>query len=187
MKIYKILLLGLALLFAAQTGWAQTSKREQRKIEKAEKQRLKEEERQRNRDMVLNLVKDQTYVLEATTLAGRYGQLFPASPTTNFIKVEGDQIIIQTANNVGIGYNGLGGITISGNIREYQVNQDKGGASVFIRFYDPLLGLSTLNLSVQESGYARATVLGNWGGRVTFQGQFVALEESRVFKGRTII
>lgn len=187
MKLHKILLLGLVLFFAVQPGWAQTSKREQRKIEKAEKQRLKEEERQRSRDLVLSLVKDQAYVLEATTLTGRYGQIYQASPNTNFVKVEGEQIIIQTANNFGVGYNGLGGITINGTIKEYQVDQEKGGVSVFIRFHDPVLGLSTLNLSVQDSGNARATVLGNWGGRVTFQGQFVPLEESRVYKGRTII
>ncbi|WP_224997187.1 DUF4251 domain-containing protein [Cesiribacter sp. SM1] len=187
MKIFKIVLLGLALVFAAQAGWAQTSSREQKKIEKAERKRLKEEEERKNHELLVSLVKDQTYVLEATTLAGRYGYQYQVSPNTNFIMVEGDQVIVQTANNHGVGYNGLGGITINGTIRDYEVHNEKNGVSVMIRFQDPVLGLSTLNLSVQANGYARATVLGNWGARATFQGQFSDLEESRIFKGRPII
>jgi hypothetical protein len=187
MKIFRILLLGLVMVFAVQAGWAQTSSREQRKIEKAEKKRLKEEEQRKNHELVISLVKDKTYVLEATTLSGRYGYQYQVSPTTNFVKIEGDQIVVQTANNFGIGYNGLGGITINGTIRDYQITNEKNGVTVFIRFADPVMGMSTLNMSIQESGYARATVLGNWGARATFQGQFTDLEESRVYKGRSII
>lgn len=155
-------------------------------MERAEKERLKHEERIRTRELVNGLVKDQTYVLEATSLMGRYNQVF-VSPSTNFVSVVGDKITLQTANHFAIGYNGLGGITVNGIIRDYQINEGKKGISVFIQFSDPLLGFSTLNLDVQDGGFARARVQDNWGGRVIFQGQLVPVEESRVFKGTAIM
>ena len=186
MKHYKILLLSLALLFATQTAWAQTTKKEQRKIERAEKKRLKEEARLRKQEMMLDLVKDQTYVLEANTLRGRYHQI-QVNPSTNFVQVRGNQVIIQTANDFRVGYNGLGGITINGTIRDYRIFEEKNGLRVFIQFTDPVLGLSSLSLNIQNSGLAEAMVQGNWGSRAIFQGQFLSPEDSRVFKGQSII
>lgn len=187
MNYYKILLLGLVLLFSVPTAWAQTDKKEQRKIERAEKIRLKEEHRKKNQELLMELVKEQNYVLEATTVAGRYGNIRQVNPSTNFIMVEGNRIIVQTANNFNIGYNGLGGITINGTIRDYQISKDKHGVSVAIQFSDPVIGFSTLNLEVQENGNARASILGNWGGRASFQGNFVPMENARVFQGRPLI
>lgn len=186
MKVYRILFLALTLLLSIQTTWAQSDIQDQRKIEKAERKRLKEEERQKSREMAMALVKEKAYVLEATTLAGRYRQ-YQVSPSTNFVKVEGDQIIIQTGDDFRMGYNGLGGITIHGTIGDYEISEGKNGATVNIRFSDPVLGHSTLNMSIQGNGQARATVLGNWGGRATFHGQLVPLEDARVYKGQSII
>ncbi len=186
MKIYKILLLVLVLLFTIQTGWAQSDRKEQRKIERAEKKRLKEEERIKNQELVLALMKDRAYVLEATTLMGRNRQV-RVSPSTNFVKIEGNQVVVQTANDFSVGYNGLGGITINGTIRDYQIREEKNGVAVYIQFSDPVLGHSILNLNVHGNGNASATVLGNWGGRATFQGELVPLEEARVYKGQPII
>lgn len=186
MKAYKILFLVLVLILSAQTTWAQSDLQDQRKIEKAEKKRLKEEERQKSQELAMALAKEKAYVLEATTLTGRYRQ-YQVSPSTNFVKIEGDQIVVQTADNFRIGYNGLGGVTINGTIHDYEVTESKNGVMVNIRFSDPVLGHSTLNMSIYGNGQARATVLGNWGGRATFHGQLISLEEARVYKGQSII
>jgi hypothetical protein len=45
------------------------------------------------------------------------------------------------------------------------------------------LGIVDIFLSVTGDGNGRVTVSGNWGDRITFQGKFVSLEESSVFKG----
>lgn len=188
MKIYKILLIVLAFLFSVDAGMAQSGSREQRKTEKAEKKRLKEEERKENLERVLNLVEDQSFVVEAHSISGRSMNTFQVSPATNFVMVEGGQIIVQTANNFSFGYNGLGGITIKGNIRNYEIlSVKKNHVRVQINFSDPVLGFSSVNLDIQENGFARAMLRDNWGRRVNFQGQFVSLENSRVFEGRPII
>ena len=192
MNPFKIILLAVFFLFSVDASVAQTERsdrKEQRKLERAEKKRLKEEERQRNKEKVAALVQDQSFVLEANTIYGRYMTPYHVVPTTNFVKIEGNQVVIQTANNFGLGYNGLGGITINGTILDYQVktSEKRGGASVFIKFTSPVLGHSVLNLNVQKDGSARAMVVDNWGGRFSFQGQFLSPEESTIFKGRSII
>lgn len=185
MKIYRVLLIGFIFFFGVQTTWAQSGKREQRKIERAEKKRLKEEERRKSQELLMDLVKDQSFVLEASTLTGRYNQRM-VNPSTNFVKVEGNQVLVQTAFNAGMGYNGLGGVTVRGTIKDYQVTERKGGVTVFIQFSDPVLGLSSLNLNLQSNGNATALV-SNWGNRATFQGQVVPAELARVYRGLPLI
>lgn len=188
MKPIKILLLVMAFFFSFDSVMAQSDKKEQRKMERAERKIQKAEEKKRKQEFVLELVKDQNFVIEANTVSGRYVSRFAVHPGTNFVKIEGDRVTVQTANNWGFGYNGLGGITINGNIKDYKViTNKKNNTSVLIEFTSPLFGLSTLNLHFQESGFASAMMVDNWGRRVTFQGQFFPLEDSRIFEGRPII
>lgn len=188
MNPIKILLLAMVFFFSVDVSMAQTDRKEQRKMERAEKKRLKQEEKQRIKELIFESVEEQAFVLEANTLSGRYVTLPAVSPLTNFVKINGNRVVVQTANNWGFGYNGLGGITINGIIREYEViaNNEKS-VTVLIRFADPVLGSSTLNLNVQANGMARAMVVDNWGRRATFQGQLVPLENARIFQGRSII
>jgi hypothetical protein len=189
MKILKILLVVFISLFYTGTAMAQSDKKEQRKIERAEKKRLKEEVRKKNLEQLQALVEDQTYVLESTSIFGRNMNRYEVSPNTNFVKIEGDQLTVQTASIFHFGYNGLGGITINGNIQEYKIYRAKknNSISVLIQFTSPVLGHSSLSFDIQPNGTARAMLRDNWGGRVTFQGQMVDLESSRVFKGMSII
>lgn len=189
MNPFKIILLIGVFLFSVEAGMAQSEKKEQRKIERAEKKRLKEEARKQNLEQLQALVEDQTYVLESNAIFGRNMNRYEVSPNTNFVKIEGDQLTVQTASNFHFGYNGLGGITINGSIQEYKIYSAKknNSISVLIQFTSPVLGHSSLTLDIQPNGTARAMVRDNWGGRVTFQGQMVDLENSRVFKGMSII
>lgn len=55
-----------------------------------------------------------------------YGEMafknsYPVSPTTNFVMVEGDKLTLQLGFTGRIGANGLGGITIEGNISSYDI------------------------------------------------------------------
>lgn len=189
MNLFKILLLLGVFFFSVEAGMAQTDKKEQRKIEKAEKKRLKEEERAREQELLRSLVEEQTFVIEATTIFGRYHNRYEVMPNTNFVKVEGNRVTVQTANSFLIGYNGLGGITINGTIRDYQVRPSKGNnsLSVIIHFSSPVTGHTTLTLNLQAGGLSTAMIVDNWGGRATFQGQLVDLENSRIFEGRPVI
>lgn len=189
MNPFKIFLLLGVFLFTVETGMAQSDKKEQRKIERAEKKRLKKEERARKQEKLVSMVQDQTLVLEATTIFGRYMDRYEVMPNTNFVKIEGDRVTIQTANNFHVGYNGLGGITINGTIRDYLVktSKDNSSVSVVIQFTSPVMGHSTLNLNLQPGGLSTAMVVDSRGGRATFQGQVFDLEDSRVYEGMSIM
>lgn len=191
MNPFKIFLLAIMFFFSVDAAMAQSdklSKKEQRKLERAEKKRLKNEERQRQQEQLMSLVEEQNFVLEATTIFGRYNDRYEVMPNTNFVKVDGNKVTVQTSNNFHVGYNGLGGITINGTITDYKIMPSKNNTvSVLIYFNSPVLGHSSLNLNISADGLARAMVVDNRGGRATFQGQMFDLENSRIFEGRSII
>lgn len=58
------------------------------------------------------MVHDQDFVLEAYTLFGRNNTKIDVSPNTNFIKIYGDRLTVQTGNNFVLSFNCLGGVII---------------------------------------------------------------------------
>ncbi|CAN5553068.1 DUF4251 domain-containing protein [soil metagenome] len=185
MKRLIIYILVLIFIFSAGIGMAQAGEKEDRKVKRAEKMRLKEEEANLNQEKFLSLVNDQDFVLETYALFGRYNSRIGVSPNTNFISIHGDQLTLQTGNGITHGYNGVGGITINGRITNYKVKTSKNNKnlSVMVQYTSPALGHSTLNLNIQSNGSARAFVTDNWGGRATFQGEIVSPENARIYKG----
>ncbi len=191
MNLYIIILFAFALFTFVPEGMAQTGRlenKEQRKTERAERKREKEKELKRRHEVLKDLVQEQKFVLEASTIFGRYMHPYQVQPNTNFVKVDGERVTVQTSNNHSFGYNGLGGITLHGIISDYKVISKKGnGVSVLINFTNPAIGYSTLNLDLSTGGAARALFIDNWGRRITFQGQLDGLESTRVFEGTPII
>jgi len=53
-------------------------------------------------------------------------------PTINFVRVAGEETIIQLGVHGFIGYNGLGGITLEGMITDYLFKKDED--SILIRY-----------------------------------------------------
>lgn len=188
MNRFKILLIIMVFFFSVDASMAQTDRKEQRKTERAEKKRLKEEARQERMSLIKEITEERSFVLEAHSISGRRGMTYQVSPVTNFVMVEGNQVVIQTGNNFGFGYNGVGGITVQGDIKDYEIiSRKKNSVSVLLHFSEPVFGHSSLNIDISENGFATARMIGNWGSRINFSGQFVPLENSRVFEGRPVI
>ena len=70
------------------------------------------------------LIDSAAFVLTADFLSNQYGYRRIVEPLLNYIEVDSSQAIIQTGNSSGIGYNGVGGLTISGKINTWNVNKD---------------------------------------------------------------
>lgn len=134
-----------------------------------------------NMDTIRKMVKDKKFVLMADMIQGKRGSYNMHSPN-NFIKVEGDEIIIQTANSSYIGYNGLGGITIKGKITGYGIYENKNSIGANIQVSSAALGFTSVNLDVSANGNARAVVRANFGARATFIGNLASLH-SGAFEG----
>lgn len=138
--------------------------------------------------LIKELTEDRSFVLEAHSISGRRVVSCQVSPVTDFVMVEGNQVVFQTGNNFGFGYNGLGGITIQGEIKDYEIiSGKKNSISFLLHFSESVFGHSSLNIDINESGFATARMIGLHRSRINFQGQFVPMENSLVFEGRPVI
>ncbi len=134
-----------------------------------------------------NLIDSNAFVLNADFLSNRYGYRRIAEPSLNFIKVDSLQVIIQTGNSFGIGYNGVGGLTVSGRITHWNVDKDVFHKTFMIRMsISSPLGFYDIFMSVNASGQAIATVSGMRGREVIFEGRLGHLHELQTFEGSTI-
>lgn len=125
------------------------------------------------------------WVLEANSIQSKRGMTYQVNGITNFVMVDKDRGTVQLASPVRAGYNGLGGITLDGNISSYKVSSDKKG-NVSVEFYILGVGINaTIFVSLYAgSNRAQVTVSSNsWGSRITYNGTIFLREESSVFKG----
>lgn len=185
MKKLSIWLVAFSLALAVNTANAQTDKQEQKKIEKLNRKEAREQQYEKNKEHFLSLVNDKTFVIEANTLHGKYMNRYEVTPSTNFVKIEGKSVTVQTAGGFNPGYNGLGGVTIDGTITSYEVREREKDQSInlFIHFSSTAIGHASLSIDIAPDGNASARISDNWGRRVLFRGDFVGLDRSRVFEG----
>lgn len=183
----KILSIAMILLLAA-TAVAQA----QVPLTRQEKKAMREEQK-KQKEAVLAVNTDQAirsgrFVLKADQIRVRNGYLIQSDPTINFVAVEGKDAYVQLASPSGMGFNGLGGITLRGKINSIDINR-KGKND----FYNILInatgnaGNMTIVMSTSNTGeMATARVSTNWGSRIEFNGRLVPWTGTGkgVYKGR---
>ena len=155
--------------------------------EKKALKKSKKEEENRARQEALSGYKsiagEKDWVIEAHTVYNKGGRSFPMNPTTNFVRVNGDETTFQLAFNGIAGWNGIGGITLDGHINKYVVSENKNAVTISMLAMGPGMGPVDVLITVGPDGSGRATISGNLGDRITFAGRFVPYEASRIYKG----
>jgi hypothetical protein len=187
----KIAHLFITLFFCVYfTGHAQTENPDTRNLTKEEKKAMrnaKKEEDKRKREEALKdfgeYAENREWVVEAYLVFDKQGQSYQMDPSINFVSVVEEETIIQLSFNGLMGWNGVGGVTLEGKIGKYEHSADGKSVNITMSAMGSGLGIVDIFLSVTGDGNGRVTVSGNWGDRITFQGKFVSLEESSVFKG----
>ena len=161
------------------------SKRElkaQRKAEAATEGKLRYE-------AALNAIKEGKFVLEADKITFKRGQFVYVTSFTNFIMVNGDKATVQLAfNSMHSGPNGIGGITVNGIISNPKIKTTRRG-DLSYTFAIQGVGISAqINLTLNRGdNSASADVNPNFSSnRTTMSGTIIPLEESNVFKGRSL-
>ena len=169
---------------------AQTENPDSKNLTKEERKALKKakkEEDKRKREEALKIFEKyaeaRTWVIEAHTVFNKQGQSFQMDPTINFVGVNGDETTVQLSFTGLVGWNGVGGITLDGKIGKYQFTNNDKVVAINLGAMGSGMGVVDMHLTITGDGNARATVKGNWGDQITFQGRFVSLAESRVYKG----
>ncbi|MDX9902566.1 MAG: DUF4251 domain-containing protein [Bacteroidales bacterium] len=170
----KILFTVMILLLAA-TAVAQDRVPLTRQEKKAMRQ---EQKKQKEAVLAVNTeqaIRSGRFVLKADQIRGRNGHMINSDPTINFVAVEGKDAYVQLASPSGMGFNGLGGITLRGRISSMDLNrEDKNGFYNIVINASGNAGNMTIVMSFSNTGEtATARVSTNWGNRVEFNGRLV--------------
>ena len=168
----------------AQSPTSTLSKKEQRQLLREEREKQEALEQANTATLVEYMVSQQRFVLEANMLSDRYGQNFSVSSNINFLAIDSIVAVIQIGNSMYIGSNGLGGVTIEGNVSgyEYEMNEKKGTYQVSYSIRSSMGSYDVL-INIFRSGNADATVRGTFGGSIRYHGNLVSPAKSRIFKG----
>ena len=107
---------------------------------------------------------------------------------TNFVMVDDDRASVQAAFNIpASGPNGLGGVTVDGNVSGYKIKTDKKG-TMYLTMSVMGVGISAQVSITLPHGSNNATVdiRPNFNSnRLTLSGELLPLDKSNVFKGRS--
>lgn len=172
------------ILITINASVAQENKKQSRK-EKKELRKLQQAEQKK---VIVELLTSKTWVIEAHTVFDRYNQSYQLNPTINFVGINGDEGALQLGFDGLIGWNGVGGVTIDGNVTKYEIKEGKESSSptVSLRFQGRGVGSANIQITVNSSGQASARVSGDFGERITFSGMLRSIEESVVYKGQSL-
>lgn len=128
-----------------------------------------------------------SFVLRADYLSYHNGFRKIVEPTLNFIQVDSTEVIIQTGNNLGVGYNGVGGLTVMGKITSWNVKKDYLRKTFMIRVgISSALGYYDLFMNVSTDGRTTARLSGTTRGDLIFEGFIGPLNELRTYQGSAI-
>lgn len=180
-----MMLAAVILIVGTAMGQEEQEEKVVEKVSKKEARKLKREQHKRvfeiNKAYGMNLMENRDFVLQADRISGRNNMPIPVDRTVNFIKIEGDQMVIQYGLLNQIGLNGLGGATFEGVIRDFDT-KDLGegkGYNVRVQFYTPVLnGVATVMINVRGE-QARASLWTN-GRVINFEGFYGAANEALV-------
>lgn len=174
----------LALFFTSAISFAQ----EHQDLSRKERKELKRQQQAAQKQNLTDLLYSKKWVIEAHTVFDRYNQSYQLNPTINFVGINDIDAALQLGFNGLIGWNGVGGVTIDGEITKYEVKEGKGDKmpTVSMRFRGRGTGSAIVNITLNTSGQATARVNGDFGDRITFSGNIKSLEESTVYKGQSL-
>ncbi len=128
------------------------------------------------------------WVLEADNVVFRNGLMRFVSSNTNYVAVQNGEGTVQTAfDNFVYSPNGLGGVTVQGNVSNTQLSHDKDG-NIYMNF--SIFGgaiSATLNLTLTVgSNEASIYISPNFNGNnLTMNGNILPYEEATIFEGTT--
>lgn len=190
MKTLFIILMIISPVFLfGQDESSSLSRKEQRQLAKEKRKAEQAAEAEKQGEITALMLEYQRFVLEADYVAGKSGSRTPVNSTLNFVIIDSTDATLQLGSPWGMGINGVGGVTVDGNVTKYEVNnrENKKGISYNVTLYIlTSIGTYDIQMWVSQSGRADATVRGNVSGHLTYSGNLVPLSQSRIYKGQSI-
>ncbi|MBQ6800656.1 MAG: DUF4251 domain-containing protein [Bacteroidaceae bacterium] len=185
----------LLSLLCSEVMMAQSARQERREAWKEARAQRRAEQKalEEVQDSVAYLkaveaLKAGNWVLEADNVVFRNGMLRFVSSNTNYVAVQDGEGTVQTAfDNFVYSPNGLGGVTVQGQVSGQDLSQDKDG-NIFMNF--SVFGgaiSATLNLTLTAgTNEASIYISPNFNGNnLTMNGNLVPYNEATIFEGTT--
>ena len=180
----------LIVLFVALLSFpvlAQNMTKEEKKAAKAEKKEQQEKADAERAVVIKNSIDAKQFVLEASFLADKRGQKVVVDPIFNFIGVDGEKGAFQFSKGTAVGYNGVGGVTVEGNVSNYEVSVTKKGVYSIDFRISASFGSIFVSMNVFPNGQTEAAISGSNTSKLKYSGNLLPLAESRIYKGSSIL
>jgi hypothetical protein len=184
MKKIFIALFSIVFTLGAFAQAPEMSKKEQKQLQKQLKKEQQAEQQEAQAAIVGLMVEHQSFVLEADMLRDKTGSVVNVSSMINFIAIDSISGFIQIGSNSYVGLNGVGGITLEGNVTNYKYSFTEKSRSYHISFsLRTSVGSYDVRMNAYSDGRADATVSSNWPGQLNYDGNLVPVVSSNVYKG----
>ena len=181
MKTYYIIIVAVFLFLSSAL---QAQEKPTKKEKRAAKKALEIAQSDSLRVIQEIWAENKTFVLEAQQVFNKRGEVFQLSPSTNFVYFDMDKAIVQLSFNGLVGWNGVGGITIKGNITKYKYDAENKNKPIYIEAtLQGSDGFQDIFLWISSSGQGEAQVNDMRGNRIRFTGHVLSLKDSRVYIG----
>lgn len=156
------------------------SPKERRAIKKEEKAAAEEAAKVET----MALVKSRRFIVKASQVYGGMGATFNVSPTTNFILVDSANSTVQLSFTGLVGWNGVGGVTLDGNIIDYNLDEGKEGRGMTLTFrIEGSFSRGRVVMNISPTGGVSATIYGDFGDQINFDGVIEPITSDNHFKG----
>ncbi len=162
----------------------------EKKISKSERKALQARIDSIQWQEALQAMRDTTFTLEADQVIFKYGHRAYVSSTTNFVAVNKNRATMQVAFNVPVaGPNGMGGVTLDGNVSNYDIKTNEKGKYTTLTFNVNGIAISSkLVITIYKgSDNAQVDILPNFNShRISLSGRIIPKSQSFVVKGMSI-
>ncbi len=179
------LLLGMVVLCSTSVE-AQTQD-QNRKISRKEQREIAQQQANQQFEIARQALKDSMFVVEVDRIIGQLGRTVYVSANENFVLMNRDYASVQLAAlSAHEGMNGVGGITLAGNVSDVQERIDKHG-NITYQFRVQGSSISSTVIVTLYKGDNLVSVVMNStfnNGRITFYGRLLPAHASKVFKAQ---
>ena len=185
-----LLLSMTATTFAQSSKEARAARREALKKEREARRALEAQQDSIAYFKAVEALKAGAFVLEADNVTFPNGITRYVSSNTNYVQVDNGEGIVQTAfSNFAYnpGPNGLGGVTVEGNVNGLKMKEDKDG-NYFYNYTIQGMAISATVFITLTGGTNQASVSisPNFNNNnMTMTGRLLPIDESDVFQGTT--
>lgn len=158
-----------------------------RKISREEQKKIAQQQAKQQFEIARQALKDSMFVVEVDRIIGQLGRTVYVSANENFVLMNHDYASVQLAVlSTHVGMNGVGGITLAGNISDVQERIDKHGNITYQFRVQGNSISSTVIVTLYKGDNQVSAVMNSTfnNGRITFYGRLFPAHASKVFKAQ---